>query len=256
MLMCSSSLYAQNTDTTFFNAYWERTTKAEAMYYRLPIVKEGNAYRFSDYYINGTKQMEGYSLSATEEILTGKCIYYDNGIKSEEGTYDNHVRNGEWIRYVPYIDNEIVWYKETYVSGVRKGEFTSYYENGKVKSKEVYTDTGATGKRFNEKGDEIEFIPFFIMPKFNGDFYSYLSKNIHYPDYCIKKNIEGKVLISFLINENGDVFNARVIKSIHPLLDDEALRLITTMPKWIPGKVDGQPDKITLTQPITFALTD
>ena len=82
----------------------------------------------------------------------------------------------------------------------------------------------------------------------------FLGNNIKYPSECIKKGIQGKVLVKFTIFTNGQVGNVNVVQSVHPLLDAEAVRVISLLPKWQPGKLDGEPVNVYHILPITFKL--
>jgi TonB family protein len=84
----------------------------------------------------------------------------------------------------------------------------------------------------------------------------YLSENIKYPPEAQKKGIQGKVFVSFVIDEEGNVTDAKVAKSVDPLLDAEALRVINGMQKWTPGKQRGKAVKVAFTLPINFALSN
>lgn len=94
-----------------------------------------------------------------------------------------------------------------------------------------------------------------VMPEFKGGMdalIKYMGDNIKYPK---ETNKEGKVLISFVIDEKGSVTNAEVLKSIDADLDKEALRVIKAMPKWNPGKDKGKNVKVKMTLPILFKLS-
>ena len=69
-----------------------------------------------------------------------------------------------------------------------------------------------------------------------------------------KYYIEGTVLISFTINKSGDVVNVKVVKSVYPELDKEAVRVVSMSPKWTPALKDGEPVNVTYTYPVIFAL--
>lgn len=99
-------------------------------------------------------------------------------------------------------------------------------------------------------------IPVFVeqMPAFEGDILAYLAKNIHYPEAAREAGIQGRVGIEFIINEDGSITDARVTRAIGAGCDEEALRVIKTMPKWKPGKQNGVATKVRFTQPITFRL--
>ena len=84
--------------------------------------------------------------------------------------------------------------------------------------------------------------------------YKWLSTQINYPADAAEAGITGRVIVSFVIEKDGSISNARVVRSIHPSLDAEAIRIVKTMPKWIPGKNNGQPVRVEYTLPISFKL--
>ena len=90
------------------------------------------------------------------------------------------------------------------------------------------------------------------MPEFNGGMgalMQYLSHNIRYPE---EKDIQGRVIVSFVVGKDGSISNAQVVKSVHPSFDAEALRIINNMPKWIPGTQNGKPVNVKYVVPINF----
>lgn len=104
---------------------------------------------------------------------------------------------------------------------------------------------------------------FFIvedMPTFNGgkaeEFRKFITGNLKYPDEAVKNGIYGKVFVQFEINSEGYLANARIIRSVHPLLDTEALRVVNSSPQWEPGKQRGEPVMVSFTFPINFVLQD
>ena len=99
-------------------------------------------------------------------------------------------------------------------------------------------------------------IPMFVeqMPAFPGDMQSYLSKNINYPPNAREAGVQGRVAITFVVNEDGSITNAKVTHSIGAGCDEEALRVIKAMPKWKAGKNNGVATKVMFTQAISFKL--
>lgn len=83
---------------------------------------------------------------------------------------------------------------------------------------------------------------------------AWLRDNIKYPVEAIEKGIEGRVIVRFVVTKNGKITNAEVVSSVDPLLETEALRVIRSMPDWIPGKRNGQNVDLQFTLPITFRL--
>lgn len=98
-----------------------------------------------------------------------------------------------------------------------------------------------------------------IMPTFNGgepgtEFYRYIMSNLKYPELAIQNNISGRVIVKFVINSKGELENAHVIRSVHPDLDNEALRVINSSPRWEPGIQSGRRVSVTFVFPISFVL--
>ncbi len=95
------------------------------------------------------------------------------------------------------------------------------------------------------------------MPEFPGgpvEFMKWLTKNLRYPEQARQKKIQGKVVVSFIVNQDGTVANAQVVKPIHPYLDREAMRVMRMMPKWKPGNDHGKPCQTMVCIPIVFKL--
>lgn len=82
----------------------------------------------------------------------------------------------------------------------------------------------------------------------------YLRDNIKYPEACRKDSIQGRVIISFVVEKDGSISSAEVIKSVHEQLDAEALRVISAMPKWKPGKQRGKVVRVEYAIPIKYRL--
>ncbi|HTF03478.1 MAG TPA: energy transducer TonB [Bacteroidia bacterium] len=98
------------------------------------------------------------------------------------------------------------------------------------------------------------------MPEFPGGeyaFQTYLQNNIIYPQSALDAGLDGTVYVYFEIATDGSIGNVQVKKGIPeaPDLDTEAVRVISTMPNWSPGMIDGKPVKVSMTVPVKFALS-
>ena len=96
-----------------------------------------------------------------------------------------------------------------------------------------------------------------IMPEFPGGISglkTYIARNIDYPKQAIEEDFQGKVFVRFIINDKGVVENESIIRSVHPLLDKEALRVVRSFPKWRPGMQNGKTVKVWYTVPIVFKI--
>ena len=95
------------------------------------------------------------------------------------------------------------------------------------------------------------------MPSFPGGdaaLMSFLNKNIKYPVIAEENGIQGRVVATFVVERDGSITDVKVIKSVDPSLDKEAVRVLKSMPKWIPGKQNGQAVRVKYTVPVTFRL--
>ena len=92
------------------------------------------------------------------------------------------------------------------------------------------------------------------LPGGQGALLQYLAKSIKYPVIAQENGIQGRVSCSFVVNKDGSIVDAEVIRGVDPSLDKEALRVINSMPKWSPGKQRGKPVRVKYTVPVTFRL--
>ncbi len=95
------------------------------------------------------------------------------------------------------------------------------------------------------------------MPQFPGgdaELMKYLSKNIKYPTMAMENNIQGRVVVQFVVTKTGSIGEVKVIRSVDPDLDREAIRVCKSLPKFIPGKMNGQAVNVWYTLPVNFKL--
>src|SRR6202012_3744734 len=88
------------------------------------------------------------------------------------------------------------------------------------------------------------------MPAPPYDITAYLQKNLHYPDAARDNNISGRVMVQFVVNEDGSIGNVQVLRGIGGGCDEEAKRVVSSMPNWKPGKQEGKAVKVYYTLPI------
>ncbi|KAA6566822.1 energy transducer TonB, partial [Salmonella enterica subsp. enterica serovar Lubbock] len=95
------------------------------------------------------------------------------------------------------------------------------------------------------------------MPSFPGGMpalFEYLCNNLHYPKVAEEKKVEGRVLVTFVVGKDGSISNAELVRSVSEELDAEAIRVVSSMPKWQPGTQNGKPVNVKFTVPVTFKL--
>ncbi|MGQ8337347.1 energy transducer TonB [Sunxiuqinia sp. A32] len=111
-----------------------------------------------------------------------------------------------------------------------------------------------------EEEEEEESQVFYIveeMPEFPGGelaLRKFIANSIQYPVVAQENGIEGKVYVRFVVNADGRVSNAEVIRSVDPALDKEAIRVVSNLPIWKPGKQRGKPVRVAFSVPISFVL--
>ena len=117
-----------------------------------------------------------------------------------------------------------------------------------VKTTKVTKKTSATDKVY----EVCEQMP--IFPGGDAAMMKYLSENVKYPALAIKAQEQGRVVVSFTVEKDGAITNVKVSRSVTPSLDAEAVRVVKAMPKWTPGKQDGQLVRVRYNVPVSFKL--
>ena len=95
------------------------------------------------------------------------------------------------------------------------------------------------------------------MPEYPGGIqalFEYLSQNVKYPSDAENQKVEGRVIATFIVETDGTINNVEVVKPVFPSLDAEAIRVLSGMPKWTPGKQSGKEVRVKYTVPINFNL--
>jgi len=179
--------------------------------------------------------------------------------------------NLEYNRRLIWCDYKIkkpgVYYlviKNTTDSKVKAGTLLCFKDHFKSTDNEEVVQITSENKDKVTK-DPLEDELFFIveeMPQFKyesddfstTDFKVFIEKQLKYPEEAIEKNIEGRVFVQFTIARDGYVKDAKVVRSVHPALDQEVLRVIYSSPRWVPGKQRGHLVNVSQTLPIEFSL--
>ena len=222
--------YTQS-DTIYFDQDWKKCNRNNAKYYRL-ILEDGKKYIVKDMYINNYPQMIAVCSSVNPLIKDGKCNFFDeSGVKTSEGTYTNNKESGIWI-----------WWED----------------NGKDSTVAEYKSDGTrTYTRFSRnymnKNDNGVYELVDEMPSFPGGYSEmtkFISKKFKLPKKDKKNGVKGIFYISFVVDEEGNIINPVIKKSISKTCDEEALRIMRKMPKWTPGKLDGKIVKVRINVPI------
>lgn len=104
----------------------------------------------------------------------------------------------------------------------------------------------------NKVFDVVEQMPSF--PGGQGALMQYLANNIKYPVVAQENGVQGRVVVSFVVERDGSITDVQVVRSVDPSLDREAQRVVRSMPRWIPGKQNGQAVRVKYNVPVSFRL--
>ena len=129
-------------------------------------------------------------------------------------------------------------------------------------------DSGDIGLEIKDYIEEVEeevveeeAIPFQLVqdkPKFQGGdantFSAWVSKNLVYPELAKENGVQGRVMLQFTVNTDGSISNVKVLRGVDPSLDKEAVRVVSSSPKWTPGKQRDRAVKVSYTFPVIFQL--
>ncbi|MBW3130043.1 energy transducer TonB [Hymenobacter profundi] len=216
---------------------------------------------------------DGKKLPSTEGAVEWSESIYQDSIR---GVVQGYYGNGQlkWrsecenIRLHTVHGISEMWYESGQLRrrarvthGKWDGELVSYHANGTLKRREVYKEgESVSGECFDNAGKPVAFYAFEKMPSpplggFNG-MLQFIGKNLRYPAEALRRNIQGKVFIDFYVDTLGVVRDVRIKQGIHPSIDNEAARVIASLPAWEPGYQDGNPVNVSFTVPVTFAIQD
>ena len=196
------------------------------------------------------------------EALKDKCwdkfIYWENLFASLDSLLI------AWMEVKVSLEKCIKKDSEGYTM-INGRRITKVLVNGKEEVSADFIDEildmkAAEQKDFEEKiANDEPLMQVENMPEFPGGsmaMMQYLSGNIKYPEEARDNNIQGRVIIQFIVEKDGSISNAKVVKSVHELLDSEALRCVSAMPAWTPGSHQGKPVRVRYTIPVNFTLND
>lgn len=187
------------------------------------------------------------------EILIEKQ-YFRNDTLKLTGTYLN--RNKKEKISLCRFDNLFAEEKL-----VKHGEFKEWNQNGTPYSLTKYKKGKVQGQTqyWDEQGN-IYYLIFDETAQFKGQVNGfdslriYIAENIVYPEKAYEKKIQGTVYVQFSIDTSGYVTEVKLLKKVHPLLDKEAIRIIKSLPQWVPAKNDGKTVKSQYTIPVVFEI--
>ena len=180
-------------------------------------------------------------------VLCGVGIWLMSGNNKQENTKpDNIVDSSLAIPQDELMDDTIV---PTGTPDVK----SNADDNGKMlKDKKVITQPESPKAEENRVFEVVEQMPAF--PGGDVALMRYLQENVHYPTIALENDVQGRVVVGFVVEKDGSITDVRVIKSQDPALDHEAVRVVKSMPRWTPGKIDGAAVRVEYQVPVVFRL--
>ena len=208
------------------------------------VVTSGYDKKSYQYHLLGIKHT---SLAAANFYNNFSVLPLKNRIKMLNRKRTRNIMKSKYLMFIPVAALLVLFSNCTNTAE----EATKEEEKVDVKfvPTEVKSDTIDTQ---DEVLDMVE-----VMPEFPGGvkaLMSYLAKNIEYPKEAENAGMQGRVVVQFVVNTDGSIEDAKVVRAVNPLLDQEAIRVINTMPKWKPGMQDGKTVRVKYTVPIMFRL--
>jgi protein TonB len=241
---------------------------------------------YIEYYLNGRKKCE---MTYRKGRLNGASVsWYESGVKQMECMYESDKRNGKLCAFYPNGKRQHeIWYRD----GEMDGSYTEFYFNGRKKAQRSFeqglpagqyiewdeqgkiSSSGLSEQAPDELGEAAErswfdgaemprdtfdvYIYADLMPVFPGGVEAlneYILKHLKHPEAEGEKDLEGSVVLSFIVEKNGSLSDLKIIKSIHHIdsFDQSALALVGSMPAWIPGKIRNKPVRVQCSLPVAF----
>lgn len=148
------------------------------------------------------------------------------------------------------LDNK---YLANYVYVFKKGDndiYSKKEQNEKESKSKEEQNESESNKIFN--GDDVDQQPSF--PGGTNALNTFIVSNLKYPVFAQEEGIQGRVVVKFIVEKDGSISNVEVDRSVNPVLDNEAMRVVKAMPKWIPGQINGKAVKVECSHPFVFQL--
>ena len=218
-----------------------------------------NAIAASEERNEGTEALEMVVDDQEEEQEEEDEIVYDVQPEEEQVQQDQLMNSEKFTDYA--MDDEAPQevtktQDETEKSDVAISSVT--FDQGSEEGQQVLKQNEVVVEKVEQKEEETKvFEVVEQMPQFPGGdaaLMQYLSSHIKYPVVAEENGIQGRVVCTFVVERNGSISDVRVVKSVDPSLDKEAVRVIKGMPAWIPGKQNGSAVRVKYTVPVNFRL--
>lgn len=276
LLLLISTARAQNVDLPkeYFNSVWEQVNNAQSATYYRTLEKKGDKFVQRDYLMSGKlselserREVDG------EMVKDGKTIaYYEDGITKWTGEFENdrpvgihthYYSNGKprlvrryegilitYIHFWSATGEELLPNGTGMVSDEPEGDIVSYYR--------IIDSVSVLGFEVNAVSGDTVYFNGGVKPEFVGGLEGMsnaIGRTLRYPSTARKKGIHGTTFLTFIVEKDGQMTDARVLKGFDASCDAEALRTLNAIADWVPGTVDDKPVRYRFVLPTRFKLS-
>ena len=256
-----SLITAHAQEVRYTNDRQKEVNKEEATFYDLIIINT-----------DGSAEVSRYTI---DSVLVRKATYKDfkenrGDVWIRHGAWQEWHRNGQLAKAGQYIQNKAegtfaswfengqLQYKSYYRKGALQDTLYGYYEDGSLRRVETYfAGKMLSGEVYARSGALLPFFPYQELPQFPGGesmLLKFVSRNMKYPKTMLRAGKGGVVVIRFIVEKDGTINAAELIKQVHPDADAEAMRVVRSMPKWEPGKLEGEIVPMEFYLPLRFSV--
>lgn len=229
------------TDTVFVDATGKKTERIHAIYYKIDSKIPGDSTRLitRSYNMQGQQQCEIPILIIWDQKLQKRQKVWD-------GTYREWGAKGELHAEISYSNNK------------KNGSSTTYWQNGQILCKSTNTEGRTQDEQcFDKNGKPIncqEVNPLPHYPTGDKELFQFLARNIHYPTIDQENGKQGTVLLDFIVTEQGSIEAIKVVKSVSPTIDEEAIRVVSLTSPWVPSYEGDTPKRAHFRLPVAFRM--
>ncbi len=207
------------------------------------------------YYPSGQINYKWTYTSFSDTLINKFETWYENGNLKRIFVLNPDIDQKKLNKFLSKRENSYWFY---HVNRYYNGDLKTYRENGQIKRHDDFSDGVMNlGSTWNRDGEIAQYYAYDIKPEFPGGeaaFARFIINRIKYPVMAQEYGIQGKVYITFVVEADGTITNISVAESVAQILDDEAVRVIKSMPAWIPGKLDGENVRTSYTIPVGFNI--
>lgn len=261
-LSSTASAFAQEKIWLDNNYKWT-TDSTQAIKYALISKEDKKHIKVEEFTLDGLKKdvwhFSKYGNTPSKRIREGlHTVAYANGKDSLVEIYRGNRIEGQVMVYYPDGSPQLA---QSYKDGRLNGKLLQYYPDGKLRREEYYSENQCTeGKLFDKDGNQITHQPYIVYPSFPGgieNLMTLIANVTKYPEDAMKRKTEGRVIIQFILNEEGSMEFPEVIQSVSYDIDKEAIRAfkaIAEVYRWSPGYQDGEAKRVKYTIPLYFRI--